>query len=112
MNAASKAIAESGWNQGFMVSFSVGRQQLLMIILFVSVVLSALGVVYVKTLNRRLFSQLETEQVRRDHLHVDWGKLLLEQSTWATQARVQKFAQNELKMVTPQANHMVILKER
>lgn len=81
-----------------------------LIVVGVLVVLSALSVVYVKDLNRRLFIQYQAEQVRNNQFDVEWGQLLLEQSTWATQARVQAIAQQKLEMIFPSQNEIIMLK--
>ena len=35
------------------------------------------------------------------YLHEDYGRLVLEQSTWASHYRVEKVARNELEMAAP-----------
>ena len=81
-------------------SFSeiVTTETMLVVALIVAVLLSALSVVYIKDLNRRLFNELQTTQKIRDDLHVEWGQLLLEQSAWSTQARIQQLAHEQLQM--------------
>jgi len=56
----------------------------------VLVVLSALSVVYTKDLNRRLFIQYQGLQTAANQNHTNWSRLLLAQSTWDNQARVQR----------------------
>jgi len=68
------------------------------LILAASVVISALGVVYVKHENRKLFVQLHELQIKRDALNVEWGRLQLEQSTWATHGRIEHMARKKLGM--------------
>ncbi len=74
------------------------------------VVASALAVVYVSDLNRRLFVRYQAEQSRDNQLNIEWGQLLLEQSTWAAQARVQAIAQEKLEMVFPTQNETIMVK--
>lgn len=71
---------------------------------------SALAVVYVQAENRRLFSELAAIQQHRDNLHVEWGQLLLEGSTWATQSRVQYIARQELHMSMPKVNKITLIR--
>ena len=78
--------------------------------LMIAVLISAFAVVYVKDLNRRLFIQYQQLQVQHNQLYIDWGKLLLEQSAWSTQARVQRVAQQQLHMVTPTPNQVALVK--
>ncbi|KAI5916319.1 MAG: cell division protein FtsL [Proteobacteria bacterium] len=64
-------------------------------------VASGLGVVASQHQARKLFVQLEREQNRAHGLEVEWGQLQLEQSTWATHARVEKLAREKLGMRPP-----------
>lgn len=82
----------------------------LVLLLFASV-LSAFAVVYVKDLNRRLFIDYQVLQQVRQQYEVEWNKLLLEQSTWSTQARIQTLAQTQLNMIYPKQKNIVIIKE-
>ena len=70
-------------------------------LLFLCVFSFAVGVVYMKDLNRRLFIQDQSLQQMQQQYNIDWGKLLLEQSAWSTQARVQDVATHDLSMVMP-----------
>ena len=68
-------------------------------LLLTLVVVSALSIIYAKDLTRRSFSELQQLQQKRDHLQVAWSQLLLEQSTWTTQARIQTAATKRFNMV-------------
>lgn len=78
-------------------------------ILSLAVVLSALGVVYSKHQTRRLFVDVQRLETERDRMNVDWGRLQLEQSTQATQARVESIAHGKLAMNIPPQNSVVIV---
>ena len=45
----------------------------------------------------------------RDDLDIEWSQLLLEQSSWATHARVEQVARDNLRMKTPQAADLRIV---
>ncbi|MCH9769360.1 MAG: cell division protein FtsL [Gammaproteobacteria bacterium] len=77
----------------------------------IGILLSALGVVYMKDLNRRLFIQYQTLLQQRSQYQTQWGKLLLEQSTWSTQASVQNYATKHLNMVMPKSNNVVMVEQ-
>ncbi len=77
--------------------------------LSLAVVLSALGVVYSKHQTRRLFVDVQRLETERDRMNVDWGRLQLEQSTLATQARVETLAHGKLAMNIPPQNSVVIV---
>lgn len=75
------------------------------------VILSGLAVIYVADLNRRLFMDMQETQAYQVQLQLDWDKLLLEQSTWSTQARIQNLAQERLGMTTPANNQIMTINE-
>ena len=70
---------------------------------------SALGVVYAKHENRKLFIELQALQAERDAMNVEWGQLQLEQSTQATHARVDAEARGRLGMQSPDPSAIVII---
>jgi cell division protein FtsL len=70
---------------------------------------SALGVIYAKYISRSLYSDLQRLQMARDNLQVEWGKLELEESTWATHPRVERIARGRLEMQTPAQEQIVVV---
>lgn len=70
---------------------------------------SAFGVIYLKDLNRRLFIQYDAVQQQAHRSDTEWGKLLLEQSTWSTQSRIQSVASLKLGMLMPHSNDIVMV---
>ena len=85
-------------------------QRILVSVLSLAVMLSALGVVYTKHESRKLFVNLQKLQDTQDDLNVEWGQLQLEQSTWATQGRIEEIARDKLAMQLPQPGTVVIVK--
>ncbi|HUW37511.1 MAG TPA: cell division protein FtsL [Rhodocyclaceae bacterium] len=79
------------------------------LILILLVVASALGTVSSNYRARRLFTDLEREQARMHSLEVEWGQLQLEQSTWATPARIEKIARDKLHMKQPGAGQVITI---
>lgn len=78
-------------------------------VLSVAVVLSAVGVVYSKHQTRQLFVDVQRLEAERDRMNVDWGRLQLEQSTLATQARIESIAHGKLAMNIPPQDSVVIV---
>lgn len=74
------------------------------------VMVSAIGVIYAKHNNRMLYVELRKLQQERDELNVDWGRLQLEQSTWATHGRIEGVARTRLDMRTLNYGEVVIVK--
>lgn len=55
---------------------------------------------------RQLSIDLQAAQAHARSLDMDWGRLLLEQSTWAMHTRVELVARNHLQMMVPDAKHI------
>ena len=79
-------------------------------LLIALVLVSALAVVYAKHQNRKLYTQLTTLQKQRDNMNVEWGRLQLELSTWATHGRIEKVAREQLGMRNVDYNQVMIIK--
>ena len=76
---------------------------LLMLILFIGVLVSAIAVSYSAHWNRLLLNSLDAELSVRDKAQAEWGRLILEQSTWTAHNRIETLATEQLKMRVPQA---------
>jgi len=74
------------------------------------VLVSALGVVFAKHQNRKLYAELAALQKQRDAMEVEWGRLQLEQSTWATHGRIEKIARQRLGMRNVNYDKVIIVK--
>lgn len=84
----------------------------LTVALAVACVISAIGVVYAKHEARKSFNELQQVSAARDELNIEWGRLQIEQSTFATHGRVERVATEELALARPgQADVFVISDE-
>lgn len=72
-------------------------------------VLCALGVVTAQHEARKLFVEFQKEQEVAKQLDVEWGQLMLEQSTWAMHSRIEKIAVDSLRMRVPPASRIRIV---
>jgi cell division protein FtsL len=70
-------------------------------LLLAAVVACALSVVTSQHKVRKLFIELQKEKEQAQQMDVEWGQLQLEQSTWATPARVEGVAVQKLQMQLP-----------
>lgn len=86
------------------------RIELPLLAIIIAVIITAVGVIYSKHLGRIEFVALQKLEQRRDHLNEEWGRLLLEQSTWASSARIEHQAGLRLGMVAPTADMTVVIK--
>lgn len=70
---------------------------------------TAVAAVYAKHHSRTLFVELSRLNAERDALNTEWGRLQLEQSTWATHGRIEQIARDRLGMVLPEAGQTEIV---
>ncbi|MEP5567974.1 MAG: cell division protein FtsL [Halioglobus sp.] len=65
------------------------------------VLVSSFAVIHSTHATRELYTRLQVLESRQWHLQEDYGRLLLEESTWASHYRVEKVARTELGMAEP-----------
>ncbi|SEI40100.1 cell division protein FtsL [Allopseudospirillum japonicum] len=82
---------------------------LVITVLVLGVLASAQAVIYVTHLSRTHYIGLQKAQQQRDAYQVEWGQLLLEQSAWASPARVEQVAAQQLGMQVPQIKEIRML---
>lgn len=80
------------------------------ILLLVAVVICALSLVTSRHKARKLYVELQTEKELAQRMEVEWGQLQLEQSTWATPARIEKIAAQQLGMQMPKNGQVKFVK--
>lgn len=80
------------------------------ILLLVSVMGTALGIIVSTFENRRYLGELESLRHEARDMQVLWGQYLVEKSTWADYARIHALAEQGLQMQRPNTNEMVIVK--
>ena len=86
------------------------RQPFLLVLVFALVcVLSAMALIYTKHESRKLFVELEQLTHERDELNIEWGRLQIEQSTWAQHARIEQVATEDLALVRPAATEVFVI---
>lgn len=78
-------------------------------ILLAALTACALALVTSQHQARKLYVELQKEQDLAKQLDVEWGQLQLEQSTWATHARVEKLAVKALGMRVPAASRIQVI---
>jgi cell division protein FtsL len=89
------------------------RQPFLLTLVFSIVcVISAMALIYTKHESRKLFVELEKLTTERDELNIEWGQLQIEQSTWATHARIERVAAEELSLVRPKATEIYVIERQ
>lgn len=83
---------------------------LCLLVLLAAVLASALGVVWTRHESRVLFVSLTALQNQRDELNIEYGKLELEQATYAEPRRIDEEARQKLGMVTPRPQDIRLLR--
>ncbi|MDX9698294.1 MAG: cell division protein FtsL [Rhodocyclaceae bacterium] len=78
-------------------------------VLVALVLASAFGVITAQHEARKLYAEFEREQLRAQALEVEWGRLQIEQSTWAAHARVEKLARERRAMRHPLPGQVLVL---
>ena len=79
-------------------------------LLIVANIASAIAVVYARHQHRQLFVELSRLEKARDSLNIEFGRLQLEQATWAESNRIDQIARNKLGMKFPEADEIVVVR--
>jgi len=77
--------------------------------MLIAALASALGVVWTRHESRVLFVQLTSLQNQRDDLNIEYGKLELEQATYAEPRRIDDEARQKLGMISPRPQDIRLL---
>ncbi len=89
------------------------RQPLLLVCVLAAVcVVSAMALVYTRHESRKLFVELEGLTDERDELNIEWGQLQIEQSTWATHARIEQVAADDLQLTRPETDEIFVIEQQ
>ena len=82
-----------------------------LLLLLASVMASAIAVVWTRHQSRSLFVQLSQLQSQRDELNIEYGRLELEQATWAEPRRIDNEARSKLGMFTPRPQDVQLVRQ-
>ena len=88
--------------------FSVRTQFILLLLLIL--LATGVSVVYTTFKNRYLLNELQQLKNQHNELQVQWGQLLIEQSTFSLEARVERKAIDELQMKVPEFAEIVMVR--
>ena len=81
----------------------------LLYVLLVTLLVSGLMVVKTTHENRFAFNELQVLREEANQLDVEWGQLLLEQSTFGLDGRIEQKAARELQMQVPRISDIVMV---
>ena len=80
------------------------------IVLVIAAVISAIAVVHARHQHRELYVQLTRLEHARDELNIEFGRLQLEQATWAESNRIDQVARTRLGMKFPGPGEIVVVR--
>jgi cell division protein FtsL len=97
-------------SQPVLLWLGVGSTKSLMLFLLLGTVLVS-GLMVVKTTheNRFTFNELQMLREEANQLDVEWGQLLLEQSTFGLDGRIEQKAVEQLRMQVPEIDNIVMV---
>ncbi len=78
--------------------------------LLLCVLVSGVSVIYTTFKNRYLLNELQQLKTQRNDLQVQWGQLLIEQSTFSLESRIERKAIEELAMEVPEISEIVMVR--
>ena len=84
-------------------------KSLLLTLLVAGVLFSAVEVIMSQHTARKYFVDIQQLKQQQYRLNEEWGKLQLEQSTWATDDRVEQIARSRLEMTEPDPDSIVLI---
>lgn len=79
-------------------------------LLLAGILVSGVSVIYTTFKNRYLLNELQQLKNQRNELQVQWGQLLIEQSTFSLEGRIERKAVDELKMEVPDFSDIVMVR--
>jgi cell division protein FtsL len=83
---------------------------LFLIILVVTLLLSAIMVIYSKYQSRLIFMEIQKKEKELDDYEVEWGRLQLELTTLTEENRIEIEARNRLFLTLPTQGKIIYLK--
>jgi cell division protein FtsL len=82
----------------------------LVAMLLLANVVTGIGVVYARHQHRQLFVQLSRAEQARDALNIEFGRLQLEQATWAESTRIEQVARQRLGLRAPEPGDIELVR--
>ena len=111
MNAAARELRNLSVFYGNIAGIKPSRSLFFQMILLLTLLVSALSVVYTTNLQRMTLSQLAFAQQEAHQLEMQWGQLLLEHASLSTPSRIQALAYEKLNMVLPDDKQTFLVRD-
>ncbi|MBP6216825.1 MAG: cell division protein FtsL [Luteimonas sp.] len=84
--------------------------RVILAVLVIACVISAIGVVHARHEHRQLYVDITRLERARDELNIEFGRLQLEQATWAESNRIDQVARTRLGMKFPATDEIVVVR--
>lgn len=110
MNAAARALTQGNVFRGDLSTLSVSKKSGFIFFLWISVIASALGIIYLRHVERQLISELQIVTRHHHRVELERGQLLLEQSMWTSPSRIQQLAHERLGMNVAKPDALIVIK--
>jgi cell division protein FtsL len=81
------------------------------LVLAAGVVASGIWIVDMEHRSRQLFIEAEALNRELDRLQTDWGRLQIEQGTYATHSRIEALVRQRLQLTVPSGDQLVVVVE-
>ncbi|MHB0774344.1 cell division protein FtsL [Halomonas sp. WWR20] len=81
-----------------------------LLLLIVVALASAVAVITSSHLTRVQYARLQGLEHEQDQLQTEWGRLLLEESTWSSPSRVERLATERLEMYVPDVTQVEVIR--
>lgn len=78
-------------------------------LIVIAVLVSALAIISTSHLTRVQYARLQKLENQRDALQTEWGRLLLEESTWSSPARIESLSTQRLEMRVPGVDEVKVI---
>ncbi|WP_227819838.1 cell division protein FtsL [Marinobacterium aestuarii] len=88
----------------------LARPAMVLLVLVLLLVGSAMAVIFSAYQYRILFNQHQNLVANWDELQVEWGQLVLEESAWAANNRIEQIASKRLAMLVPEPGMIEIVR--
>src|SRR5690554_658252 len=79
-------------------------------LLLVMLLVSGVSVIFTTFQQRLLLNELQGLENQRNELQVQWGQMLIEQSTFSLEGRIERKAVEELQMELPRISDIVMVR--
>ena len=72
---------------------------------------SGMSVVYLTHKNRQVFNEIQQLRSEANSLDVQWGQLLIEQSTFGLEGRIEQKAIEQLQLIVPASEQLIVVND-